>query len=193
MSPVARTVKGLKALAALAGGAAALIPGSGYFIGVVPPLFEASALLTSGVAVAIVVAVALRRPRPRADASRALAAMLLALALVVVYGLGSRYWTVGPPPGYEGQRIQVGFHLAEWSLTPQAREQLEKNRNTTAEELMLILGGYGPGLPVERIWTTWSVIASGLALVAAYCASFILWAYGFALLGRSFPPGRSPE
>lgn len=187
LSPGATMFKTLKGLTSLAAGTAAVIPAVDYFKETAPPFFQMTSLLTGGVALAILLTVMVHGKPRKNDASRALLAVITALVLTVVYNFGNHYWTVGPPPQHEGARIQTGFHLAAWSLTPEARESVALHRTRSKEELMLAFGAYGPGLPVERVWEMWSVVAAGLILSLAYASSFILWTYGFALYGRSFP------
>src|SRR5688500_13776029 len=107
----------LEKLATVAAGVTALIPGAGYFANVAPPFFEATALLTSGVALAVVYAARNHRVK---SAARPLAIMLLAIALTIAYSVGRSHWTVGPLAEQQastpGLRIQAGFHLAPWSL-----------------------------------------------------------------------------
>ncbi|WNM61913.1 hypothetical protein [Candidatus Nitrospira neomarina] len=180
--PPANYLHFMEWVSALAGSAGGLLPGIAFFNTYAPPMFEAVSLLTGGVAIAIVLHALKSGHATKGSAKKAIILILLGLLLVVSYGFGRSFWTVSPPAGWPPDRIQIGFYLADWSLTDKAQEYMIDHPDYTVEKLMLSFAAYDHP---EKIWKVWSIISAGFILIVVFSGGFLLWAYGFALLARS--------
>lgn len=158
--------------------------GVAFFNSYAPPVFEASSLLTGGAGIAIILFILTSRSKKRTSATRPLYFIFIGLLLVVIYGLARDYYTVSPPPTWNGNRIQIGFYLSQWSMTEKAIDYLVKDPGITPERLMLVFGAYEEH-GVEKIWKPWSVISAGSILIILFSAGFLLWTTGFAQLAKS--------
>lgn len=172
---------------ALAGGVGGLLPGIAFFNAYAPPMFEAVSLLTGGVAIAVVLFILKVHKPKKESAKKSIFLILLGLLLIVFYGFGRSYLTIGPPAGWPPDRIQVGFYLANWSLTDKAQKYLINHPTTTIEDLMLGFAAYDHP---EKVWKVWSIIAAGFLLIMVFTGGFLLWAFGFGLLARSLSTHR---
>ena len=106
-------------LCTLSGGMGSLVPGLSFFTAYPPPMFEASSLLTGGVALAVII-LGLKRPIKRsATVTGAVSIILIGFLTVVLYGFAHSALTISPPPPWKGH-VQTGFALSSWSLTDKA-------------------------------------------------------------------------
>jgi hypothetical protein len=183
VSSIQRSVKTVATLGgALSGG----LPGAAYFTHNAPPLFALTGVVSGGVGVGIFVYVFLVRPDLRVAAKGAIRVLISAVLLGAVYGVLLTLLSLTPPTdsGSDGARVQIGFRTADLSLTADARKKRDQLDLRTPEDLMLAYGGFEPGT-TYRIWKTWSIAAAGMLLIVLFVVTFVLWAYGLALLAWS--------
>lgn len=174
----------VKWICTLAGGIGSVVPGATFFNSYAPPVFEAVSLLTGGAALAIILYILSERSKKRTSTARSLSFIFIGLLLIVIYGFARNYYTAGTPPGWGGNRIQIGFYLSKWSMTDKAIDYLAQDPGVTPERLMFAFAAYEEH-GVEKIWKPWSVIAAGSILIILFSGGFLFWTAGFALLGRS--------
>jgi hypothetical protein len=185
-NPVSSIQRSVKTIATLGGALSGGLPGAAYFTHNAPPLFALTALVSGGVGVAVFVYVFLIRPDARRAARNAVRILIAAVFLGAAYGLLLTLLSVAPPTDAQtdGVRFQIGFRMADFSLTADGRAKRDQLDLRTPEDLMLAYGGYEQGT-TYRIWQTWTIIASGILLIVLFVVTFILWAYGLALLAWS--------
>lgn len=165
-------------LCTLSAGIGSLIPGLSFFTTYPPPMFEASSLLTGGVALAVIV-LGLKRPVVQSSTvSSAVAIILVGFLTIILYGFAHSALTISAPPPWEG-RIQIGFAQSDWSLSDKAQRYMEMNPSLTVDELALSFGAHEA---IDKVWKPWTVLAAGFLLVLMFSLGFILWAYGFSRL-----------
>lgn len=185
-SPGSNIQRGVKTVATLGGALSGGLPGAAYFTHNAPPLFALTGVVSGGVGVGIFVYVFLARPDLRGAAKGAVRVLISAVLLGAVYGVLLTLLSVTTPTdsGSDGARFQIGFRTADLSLTPDARTKRDQLDLRTPEDLMLAYGGYEPGTSY-RIWKTWTIVAAGMLLIVLFVVTFVLWAYGLALLAWS--------
>lgn len=189
---LSRLPSAIKRIGTLAAGGAGgvAIPGITVLTEHSPPLFPLAALLTGSAGVFILVWGYRSKFDIQVIPKRAVIIIMLAIASVVGYEVGLRFLTVLPPVERGRDREQIGFHMAAWSLTDYATEQLTtlnadpEIEVTTPLDAMMALGGYKDG--PEIIWKPWTIILAGLVLLVLFAAGFALWTYGFAITARLF-------
>ncbi len=101
----------------------AVVPASTYFTSNVPPLFPEICIITSALSLAIIYTVSTYRPKQKWSATGTMPTLVrwaniflaFAIFLLVVQVLLLRFTTVPDPQ--LGQKFQVGFGTATWSLT----------------------------------------------------------------------------
>lgn len=163
----------------LSGSIGSLLPGLSYFTSYAPPMFEASSLLTGGVALAVIL-LALTTPiSQETTVKHAFNIILTGFIVVILYGIAYNVFTISTPKGWEKGRIQTGFSLNSWSLTDKAESYLNKNPSSTTTHLVESFGAYNN---VDKVWKSWSIQLAGLLLIILFSVGFVLWAYGFARL-----------
>lgn len=101
--------------------------------------------------------------------------------LLILYLLLLSVCTVVAPGGKE--RFQTGFDKFEWSLTDEGRQIKADHPNETTQDWLLDDALFRPGGP-NVIWKTWTIIVSGVVMVATFIFAFILWSFGWALLAK---------
>jgi hypothetical protein len=192
-SNLTAVIKGaLKNLSVLAGALGSLLPGLTYFLHAAPPLFALSALLSGGLALAIFVRVFVTGPDRVAAAKKGFHYVLVAVFMGTAYGMLLPLLTVTPPTHstFARERFQIGFRTFDFSLTPEARNKKQQFDLKTPEDLMLAFGGYEPGA-TTLIWRPWTIQTAGLILIVIFLTTFLLWAYGLALLAWGLTTGRT--
>lgn len=117
---------------------------------------------------------------------RAISAMLCVMLMLCIYALLLNYVTVAPPPGFDAERVQIGFGLAEFSLTPTAKNYLQQPtlEVNTSSDLMLHFGVWGDVNSIDRVWKWQCVVAAGLLLQFLFIASIGLWAYAMGIVNK---------
>lgn len=190
--------------AAIAGGIVTVgVPGVSFFAGYGPPLFPPIGLLVGVIGVMVYVFVFQSAPSSasvnlppaarvhlrqdvgqRTRSNRVIVCLLIAFVLLAcAYFTAFSLWTAKPPAPREGPAVQVGFHLAEWSLRPKARAWVIENPNQCLPDVMLAFGGFSDA-GVTRIWEPWSIHAAGVMLIGLFSATFLVWALLVAHLTR---------
>lgn len=164
---------------------ASVLPAGSWFIGRAPPSFAALPLLTGAIGLAIV----LRTLQAAGASSRrrsALPALLAALAVMVGYQFAFEYMVAPPGPGEPRPAVQIGFALAPWSLTEQARITVEEEGIDTPAKLLRASGYYvdGPAV-VYQVWKRWTVILAASILISLFSVGYALWIYGCVVLARA--------
>ncbi len=106
-----------------------------------------------------------------------------AMVSVVACTVLLRFTTVLEPQRDE-IRFQIGFGLADWTLTEHGRQLVRAHPNLTERQLILADGGFIPGGP-ERIWTGWSVYTAGSLLIVLYLGALIAWTVTIAIGARA--------
>lgn len=187
-SDLLKNIKGsLKSLSVLAAGISTLLPGLTYFSQYAPPMFTASALLSSGLGLAVFIRVFATDRKASTWVQRGSRSVVAAVFLASIYGLLFSLLTVSSPvdiPPPQRERYQIGFWTLDFSLTDEAKIKKKEYSLATPEELMLAFGGYEPG-GTSQIWHTWTILSAGILLIALFILTFMLWAYGMALLAQS--------
>jgi hypothetical protein len=169
-------------------GAGTFIPAMTYFTGHAPPLFSGitSILAAFGGALIIVAFLVSKRETRRADLIRkdgrkGLFLIVAALVLLILYTIGLHYTTVVDPN--ENGRLQTGFGLSKWTLTPQGAAWLEARPGITAGEMVLFEAAFDQGM-LSRLWRSWSIYLAGSVMIIIYLCAFSLWTFGFSILAK---------
>ena len=166
------------------------VPALTFFQNYTPPLFPQVWLLLTALSGALLYVLTTGSPKAGSASietlqrlsRRAVTWIGVALACMIVYVLLLHYCTVMDPQ--KGTvRFQIGFGTAAWSLTESGRKLASALSNPSPDDLMMAEGSYVPGGP-EKIWTAWSTLVAGIALILFYLAAFIAWTTGFGLLIR---------
>lgn len=183
----------LTRLSLFAGSIGTIVPGVSFFVEEAPPLFNATGLLTSGVAVAVLIWGFNQRLERSRIPRRAVVSVVGALVLIVSYRVCLAYLTVLPPR--QGNREQIGFFMSNWSLTKSASEFIRRTEGDirTPQELMLAYGGFGDRQIVWTIWEPWTIVSAGSILILLFVLSFLLWSYAFAILAQYIGNRKSPS
>lgn len=182
---VAPMSKILQWIAGIAGGVGTLVPGASFFTQQAPPLFAPVGLLTSAAAVAVLIRRYLQAPHGTRTMKTVARLIVLSLVLAGAYVFALDYLTVLPPSGRPGPRVQIGFGMAPWSLTPEALGLVAdpKLDLKTPQDLMLAFGAYPGGSgTTSQIWRPWTIGTSGGLLIALFLCGFICLASGFGTL-----------
>lgn len=179
----------LKGVAGFLAAGATGLPCGTFFTDSAPPDFAPISLVTSGLVPAVLLCSYFNAPDRKRIPGRVCLCFFLTVVLLIAYFSLLQYWTVLPPRGREGHRVQIGFHMADWSLTDGAKQLIDEGQDvqlSTPNDLMLAFGVWGGKGRVTSIWKTTSVVAAGLILVFTFLAAFSLWAYGCGILARFF-------
>ena len=186
------TAGAIPPLATLVAEAAGDIPGIDVLADLAPPLVKPIvALVTGGAAVAITVWGA----KPWSDApaklaTRALQLVLLSVLLMIPYLLALQSWTEGAPADRPGiDRTQIGFGVAEWTLTEEGNRILQalidsEAGEPTPEFLLLSKSAHLDDDNVKLIWKPWTVNLAATLLALLYFLVLFIWSLGFALLDK---------
>jgi hypothetical protein len=181
-TPGARRIGGaVSVLAATASGVASQLPGISFFTHQAPPNFGPLSLMTGGLTLAIFVWVFSKKndaQRVRNGIAGVTAAVLLAIAYTALLN-----WVTVPPPAETGvaERFQIGFGLSTFSLTTDGINALRLDPLATAQELMLMLGGFQPG-GTGLIWKPWTITVAWLILSLTFVLAYIAWSFGLACI-----------
>lgn len=175
----------LKAFCATIGLMGSIIPGYAYFSNFAPPNFRELTLLTGGLALVALVATFMLKNVQRM-LRKSVARIFAGFICLIVYGAMLDFTTVDAPPAYQSDtRFQVGFGLAEWSLTSEALATVESQNLETKELVMLSIQGYTDPDAVRLAWKWWSILLAQTILIVLFTIGFLLWTHGFALLAMS--------
>jgi hypothetical protein len=171
------------ALAWFASAAGAGVPAWSFFTHYNPPIFPAVGLLLAPVSAALIVfAGAQRRGGSRKMLKGGMILVGVGFVLILAYGVALSQWTVFEPQHYQ-TRFQIGFGLADWSLTSVGLSDKKEIPAPTPEQLMMAEAAFSPE-GAEKIWSAWSITSAGALLLAFYCLGFVLWTSGFAWLAK---------
>jgi hypothetical protein len=166
------------------------VPALTFFENYTPPLFPQVGLLLTALSGALLYVLTTGSPKAGFASVKTLKRLSrqaviwigVALVFMIVYVLLLHYCTVMDPQ--KGTvRFQIGFGTAPWSLTESGRKLALALSNPSPDDLMMAEGAYVPGGP-ETIWSAWSTLVAGMALILSYMAAFIAWTTGFGLLIR---------
>lgn len=102
-----------------------------------------------------------------------------AIVTLIVYSVLLNLWSVVDPQT-ERVRFQIGFGLADWSLTDLGRRVKSQFPSLTAAQLLMTDKGFHMG-GSTGIWERWSVYSAGFLLIGLYLAAFISWTIALAL------------
>lgn len=182
----------LKAVAWFGGGAGTCAPAYTYFTTYAPPLFPEVSLILSPLCLALLVASYNFKPEQdsalaglRPSVKKGLKFLGASLLLLVLYAAMTNLTTVVEPQT-GSVRFQVGFGLADWSLTPTGLDAKKMNPTFTAEDLMMAYGAYVAHGP-EKLWKEWTINLAGVVMILIYLATFGLWTTAFGLLAKDTP------
>ncbi len=182
LAPLEGRIGALKALCALTGSLGAVIPGYAYFSQFAPPNFREITLLTGGLALVVLVATLMRR-KGRPSVTKATVRIFAAFFCLVFYGVMLDLTTVTAPADFQTEeRFQIGFGMADWSLTDTAKDLVKTRGLDTKEQIMLAVQGYTDTDAVKLAWHWWSVRLAQAILLMLFTVGFLLWTHGFALL-----------
>jgi len=179
----------LKSMYGLSASIGVLVPGISFFFNYDPPLLTGAGLITAGLGVATVMITYYYKPKQAPSSSSlptfariALKMFLLSIVLIVVYVLLLHWCTVVDPQ--KGQRFQIGFGIANWTLTEQGVMLKEKFPDMkTPLGLMMIKGAFEQGRP-ELIWRSWSIYVAGTFMIISYTCAFIIWVFAWSILAK---------
>ncbi len=155
--------------------------------GLAPPLLPESAWVVAAVALLCFLhrMARLRRTKTARAATRA----VFGLTLLGLYGICLKHWSVAPPALREGERVQIGFGLWDWSLTEAARDAMADPalELRTAQDLMLGFGAFDEsGGSPEQIWMAWTILAAGVLLLLFLFLGSVLVLSGLAGMVRRY-------
>lgn len=157
------------------------LPALSYFTDYAPPLFAGVTTIITALAAAILLIAAARKQK--AESVRTAAVCLgVVIPLLIVYSLFLAFTTV-VGPGEHGSRYQIGFGLAQFSLTDTAKADLKDNPTLQPKDLMMYEAAFDQDR-VAILWQTWSIYLAAAILIVLYFAGFVLWTAGFALLAK---------
>src|SRR5436305_9386084 len=147
------------ALGWFASATGAAVPAWGFFKNVVPPIFPVIGLILAPVSAAIIYVIAVQSVRSmRKLIRRGVLFLICGILFIFAYAIVLPQWTVLEPQERRS-RFQVGFGLADWSLTTRVGlPDKQKNPDATPETLMMIETAFSPQGP-EKIWKAWSITA----------------------------------
>jgi disulfide bond formation protein DsbB len=166
-----------------------------YFLNWTPPAFARMGVFVSVIGISFLL---LGRQRRKNPLRRAIMYLVPSLLVAGVYHTALQYWTVQPPRNRAGERQQIGFYMAEFSLTNEAIDKIEQLRNSkppidvrTPNELMNIFGVWGGEGRTDEIWKVWSIVAAASVLVLLYIVTVAAWAFGLGCLLQLLPKRRT--
>lgn len=194
-------------------GAGIIVPALSFFSSYAPPILPVTSLL-SAIGAGVVIAAyrytprTTRRvaktkgpkpkhpPKPRfpSGIKTAFGCIGMALILLIFYFILFDLSTVIDPQG-RNLRLQIGFGLADWSLTPLGHSWAMKYPSWGPTDLLLAEGAFSTE-GTKRLWKTWTINLAGSLLAVSYFLAFILWSFAFGLLSRdplSTTKGQSSE
>lgn len=166
------------------------VPAWSFFSSYAPPLFPGVTVIVAALSAAIWAAVKLSKrvgdeQPPTGQVKSAIVLIVVAILLISGYILLLQF-TGLPVPPEKVRRVQIGFAMANWSLTDVGRKWKAEHPAWTVEEIAASEAAFDQGR-VFIIWQTWSVYCAGFALIVLYFVGFGLWTSGFALLGVGGP------
>jgi hypothetical protein len=169
-----------------------LFPGATFLLEYAPPLWSPLGWLIPVLCMGLLAWSYHREKNAKARWGKAMIFVLATAALITIYWIALQSWTVTPPPPRDGERRQIGFGMAPWSLTPKSIEKIQDSPRrdppieiSSPNDVMNIFGLWGErGLPTEA-WQAWSIFAAGMTLVLLYVAGCVCWAYGLGVLMRA--------
>lgn len=183
----------LRSTSGLVAGVGALVPGFAFFVELDPPLLAGSGVITCAVALAAILIGYQYEPVKRRIGGSLPPLVRQARTFLAWSGVGFlllmflfRWTTVLTP---RGDRIQIGFGLAEWGLTEFAKQVLSQNPAVTPIELILRTGGLAQG-GIDKLWRWWAVALAGSLTLAIFLATFVSWCLGWSLLAKQRRPPR---
>lgn len=191
----------LRRMAWLVSYGATTMPALKWFAEYLPPYWPMGIYSLAAVALACVALAS--RVKSTVDSSRPLNWSVAMLCLTILACIGYRvlfeYTTVTPPQfRSDAQRIQIGFGLQSWSLTPKAQAALQRkhahidpDREPAIPEIqspadLVQFFGIWAGSPVTSAWQPWSVILSGVLTTALLVLALGFWCAGLAFLVRVY-------
>jgi hypothetical protein len=186
-----KIVTALRGLGAVVAAFTQFFPGAAYFYDFAPPFFPPLGIFVSIVGVVVMLLSYNYWRHKKNVGGWSIALIVAAVILLAVYGVCLQYLTVIPPQGRSGGRRQIGFYMAEFSLTPKAfdlvmhPEKLNPPREiSTPNDLMGAFGVWGGVGRTDEIWTLQSILLAGTALFCLFLAGFVVWACGIGALAR---------
>lgn len=166
-----------------------LIPAYSFFAELDPPLLLGAGLITSALAAATVVLTYYYNPVHSHPNSRlpilvklSIKAFLGFVILLVIY-LVLLQWCTVVDPQTEKIRFQIGFGMADWSLTEKGHQWKAAHPDQNIQDWMLRMGAFRDKGP-EIIWKPWTIYLSGSLMVLTFISTFVLWTLGWALLAK---------
>ena len=179
-------IHSLKSIYGLVGSVAVIVPAFAYFSELAPPLMPASVTLVSALAAAALVAVYQYKPGPQARRSRmsrgtiqGLQALGIATVLLVVYVGFLSFFTVSEG----GERFQIGFYRATWSLTQEGVRVKTLHAHDTPWQWMMNDGLFTEDGP-EKLWEQWTRYLTFLLMFIDFAGILFFWSAGWGLLAR---------
>jgi hypothetical protein len=153
------------------------VPAWSFFSSYPPPLFPGVTLITAALSGAI-----WAMTRKKSDGAPGAAwRIIIAMVLLTTYIALLQFATLPIPPEKD-KRVQIGFGMADSSLTDTAKRWKQTHPEITAYDMADKEAAFEPDR-VPLLWQTWSIYTAGSCLIALYLIGFSLWTAGFALLG----------
>lgn len=162
-----------------------------------PPKFESSGSTTIslvGVAFVFVGYFAVKQRKNKVRLGATIMAISLLFQVPYFFLLDS---TTAVLPGRACQRLQIGFGMAEWSLTDKAQKMAARGEVATPIDLLQSISAWGGGGQAQEMWKQWSIWLAAAILHTIFLLAVIGWGCGLGITLRSvkdrWPSRSSPQ
>lgn len=177
----------LKSIYGVAASVGLIIPCAAFFANLAPPLLPGCFVLVDALAAATLLSMyhySPRRPSRKRTALPprvriALWAFCGATLLLVIYVGFLSFFTVQEG----GERFQIGFYKATWSLTAEGMRVKRVHPLSTPREWMMndaLFDDDGP----SKLWKQWSRYLTFSLMFVVLSGAFMLWTAGWGLLAK---------
>lgn len=174
-------LRALKSFNGFIASASTLIPGLAFFFKYSPPLIGGLAVLSIPLSAAFIW-FGFKSKRRVVNSSGSTTYILAGFALSIVYWVCLDYTSIHISTAEHDIRYQIGFNLAEWSLEPDAVDNIKSGRCPDDSKENLLLCYSASSENVYLIWRRWTVYTFGVINVLVFMAASLSWSYGWGRL-----------
>jgi hypothetical protein len=182
-------IKRLKSFYGFAGSISVLLPGTTFFLGYSPPLFDMISILSSALSAAFLWAGFKSKTASGAPSEIKISLIYISVGfiLTIAYLILLDETTIVVSNSTDTTRYQIGYDVAKWSITEKA--YLIMNMPTpnpcgnSKIELLRCLGATNEN--VYLLWRKWTIYLFGTLNILVFVFSTVFWSFGFGKLMKT--------